>query len=65
MNDAAIESIELETKAIIATQESHYNDALNLFKKAIDVAPHRASLYNNRAQTMRLLNEDASKQLNV
>ncbi len=61
MNDAVIESIESETKAIIATQENRYDDALNLFKKAIDSAPARASVYNNRAQTMRLLNDDEGK----
>lgn len=58
MNDAVIESMELESKAILATQETNYNEALKLFEKAIDVAPSRASVYNNRAQTMRLLNDD-------
>lgn len=62
LNDAVIESIELETKAIIATQENNYAEALNLFAKAIEVAPLRASVFNNRAQTMRLLNDDAGKQ---
>lgn len=61
MNDAVVQSIEWETKAIMATQETRYDDALNLFGKAIDVAPLRASVYNNRAQTMRLLNDDAGK----
>lgn len=61
MTDAVMESIEFERKAIIATQDSQFNEALNLFEKAIDVAPLRASVYNNRAQTMRLLNDDASK----
>lgn len=62
MSDAVVESIQLETKAILATQENQFNEALGLFDKAIDVAPSRASLYNNRAQTMRLLNDDAGKQ---
>lgn len=62
MNDAVIESIKYETEAIVATQEGHYNEALNVFQKAIDVAPSRASVYNNRAQTMRLLNDDEGKQ---
>lgn len=62
MTDAVIESIKYETEAIVATQEGHYNEALNLFQKAIDVAPARPSLYNNRAQTMRLLNDDEGKQ---
>lgn len=61
MSDAVIESIEFERKAIIATQENQYNEALDLFEKAIGVAPSRASVYNNRAQTMRLLNDDAGK----
>ncbi|KAG4074987.1 hypothetical protein HA402_014566 [Bradysia odoriphaga] len=59
LNEAVIESMDLEAKAIIAAQENRYDDALNLFGKAIDMTPTRASLYNNRAQTMRLLNDDA------
>lgn len=65
MNDAVIESMELETEAVIAAQENHYDDALKLFEKAIKAAPLRASVYNNRAQAMRLLNDDAGKLLNI
>lgn len=61
MTDAVIEAIKYETEAIAAAQESRYNEALNLFQKAMDVAPSRASAYNNRAQTMRLLNDDEGK----
>lgn len=53
--------MDLEGKAIIATQEKRYDDALSLFGKAIDVTPARASVYNNRAQTMRLLNDDTGE----
>lgn len=62
MSDAVIEAIKYETEAIVAAQDSRYNEALNLFQKAMDVAPSRASVYNNRAQTMRLLNDDEGKQ---
>lgn len=61
LNEAVIESMDLEAKAITAAQENRYDDALNLFGKAIDVTPARASLYNNRAQTMRLLNDEAGE----
>lgn len=61
LNEVDIESMDLEAKAIIAAQEKRYDDALNLFGRAIEVTPARASLYNNRAQTMRLLNDDTGE----
>ncbi|KAJ6647900.1 Tetratricopeptide repeat protein 36 like [Pseudolycoriella hygida] len=65
INESIIDSIAFETKAIIATHENKYQEAINLFQAAIDAAPFRPSVYNNRAQTMRLLNDDAGALSNL
>lgn len=48
----------LEMKGIQASEQENYEDALLHFTKAIALAPHIASSYNNRAQAFRLLKRD-------
>lgn len=42
-------------------EEEDYKKALELFQEAIDAAPQRSSVWNNRAQTHRLLGNDEGK----
>ncbi|XP_037939703.1 tetratricopeptide repeat protein 36 homolog [Teleopsis dalmanni] len=48
----------LEVEAIKLTEEGKLNEALQSFQEAINVAPERASIYNNRAQALRLMKSD-------
>lgn len=52
------ESKTLEQKAIVACESGCYPKALELFAEALNAAPERASVYNNRAQVHRLMNQD-------
>ncbi|KAJ8983950.1 hypothetical protein NQ317_008652 [Molorchus minor] len=45
----------LEIKAIRLTEEGKIEDALNIVNKAIEIAPHKPSLYNNRANIYQFL----------
>ncbi|XP_018786932.1 PREDICTED: tetratricopeptide repeat protein 36 homolog [Bactrocera latifrons] len=48
----------LELCAIKLAEEDKLVEALQCFEQAIDVAPTRASVYNNRAQALRLVGRD-------
>ncbi|XP_054731636.1 tetratricopeptide repeat protein 36 homolog [Anastrepha obliqua] len=56
----------LEVSAIKLAEEGQLSEALQVFEQALNVAPTRASVYNNRAQALRLANrdEDALADLN-
>ena len=41
---------EKEGKAVRATEEGRLDEALQLLNEAVAMAPHSASVYNNRAQ---------------
>lgn len=58
-----LKSIELELKAVNFAEEEDYKQALELFQEAINVAPQRSSIWNNRAQTHRLLENDEGNEL--
>ncbi|KAG5899039.1 hypothetical protein JTB14_000063 [Gonioctena quinquepunctata] len=55
------ESRRLEVEAIHLAENGNLNEALNLINKALDITPHRPSLYNNRANIYQYLRkfEDA------
>lgn len=44
-------------------EEENYTKALELFEEAIDVGPQRSSIFNNRAQVFRLLENDEGNEL--
>lgn len=46
-------------------EEEDYQKALEFFQEAINVAPQRSSIWNNRAQTHRLLENDEGNQLHL
>ena len=48
----------IEHKAVIAAEENKLDDALGMFNAAIELAPKMASLYNNRAQLLRLMGDN-------
>lgn len=51
--------MKVEAEAVAAAEQKYFDKALELFQKSIDLAPHRAAPYNNRAQNHRLMgNED-------
>ncbi|XP_037905797.1 tetratricopeptide repeat protein 36 homolog isoform X2 [Hermetia illucens] len=52
------ESARLELEAVELAEKGDTENALRLFQQAIDVCPRRATLYNNRAQTYRLMGND-------
>ncbi|XP_017491775.1 PREDICTED: tetratricopeptide repeat protein 36 homolog [Rhagoletis zephyria] len=56
----------LEISAIKLAEEGQLSKALQTFEQALNVAPTRASIYNNRAQALRLAgrDEDALADLN-
>lgn len=45
---------ELEVEGVCKAEASDFSGALELFNQAVQIAPDRASCYNNRAQLMRL-----------
>ncbi|XP_055856852.1 tetratricopeptide repeat protein 36 homolog [Episyrphus balteatus] len=59
-------SIKLELEGIRLTEERKLDEAISKFEKAIEVAPSRSSVYNNKAQALRLKGDDdgALKYLN-
>lgn len=54
-------SRELELQAVCFTEKGELDEALVLFGKALQVS-ERASVFNNRAQTLRLAKRDQGKQ---
>ncbi|ELU16706.1 hypothetical protein CAPTEDRAFT_155655 [Capitella teleta] len=54
---AVLEAKQLEAEAVEKAEKGDVKGALELFSKAIDVAPERASGFNNRAQAKRLLGD--------
>lgn len=50
-----LNSKRLELEGIAAAEREDYEKALQLFSLSIETAPQRASCYNNRAQTLRLV----------
>ncbi|XP_050334599.1 tetratricopeptide repeat protein 36 homolog [Bactrocera neohumeralis] len=55
---AVQQSKALEVRAIKLAEEGKLVEALQYFEQAIEVAPTRASVYNNRAQALRLVGRD-------
>ncbi|KAJ8266310.1 hypothetical protein GJAV_G00128940 [Gymnothorax javanicus] len=64
-DDSAFDSLllkqvkDLETQGVRAAESGDLPTALERFSEAIEVLPHRASAYNNRAQTLRLQGDTA------
>ncbi|XP_061683180.1 tetratricopeptide repeat protein 36 [Syngnathoides biaculeatus] len=52
--DSLRQAKDLEARGVSAAEVGDLEGALELFSKAVQVLPHRASGYNNRAQTLRL-----------
>lgn len=57
-NDDDKEAIKFEVDAIQETEKENYENALRLYAGALNLAPNRASIWNNRAQTYRLMDDD-------
>lgn len=55
---AVQQSKALEVRAIKLAEEGKLLEALQNFEQALNVAPTRASVYNNRAQALRLVGRD-------
>ncbi|XP_038078320.1 tetratricopeptide repeat protein 36-like [Patiria miniata] len=53
-NEASNEAKELELQGVHSAEAGDVNSAIDFFNKAVQVAPQRASCYNNRAQALRL-----------
>lgn len=51
-------SIKTELEAIQAAEKGALEQATDLFEIAIQLAPHRAAPYNNRAQVYRMQGDD-------
>lgn len=56
--DALKESKLLEIEAVKLAEEQKLEEALDKFFKALKFTPKRASIYNNRAQALRLAGRD-------
>ncbi|KAJ8949332.1 hypothetical protein NQ314_008252, partial [Rhamnusium bicolor] len=54
-NPQAEEVKKLEIEAVQLAENGNLNEALNLINKAIEIAPKRPSLYNNRAHIYQFL----------
>lgn len=50
-----------ETEGVVLAEAAKFDEALNKFNKAIEIAPNRPSPYNNRAQLYRFLKDDESE----
>ena len=61
LSDKQVRSKALELEAIKSANEQKYEEALGEFDEALMLWPERASIYNNRAQTYRLLNRIEGK----
>ncbi|XP_004518714.1 tetratricopeptide repeat protein 36 homolog isoform X1 [Ceratitis capitata] len=57
-SEAVQQSKALEVCAIKLAEEGKLSEALQAFEQALGVAPARASVYNNRAQALRLSGRD-------
>ncbi|XP_030371990.1 tetratricopeptide repeat protein 36 homolog [Scaptodrosophila lebanonensis] len=64
--EATKASRELELEAVYLTEQGQLEQALKKFDDALELAPNRASVLNNRAQALRLVkrDEDALSDLN-
>lgn len=49
-----IEAKKLEIQGVRAAESKNLDEALSLLTRAIELCPTRASLFNNRAQVLRL-----------
>lgn len=56
-----LSSKKLEVEGVGLAESAKFNEALEKFNRAIEIAPCRPSPYNNRAQLNRFLKEDESK----
>jgi Flp pilus assembly protein TadD len=54
---ALLEAKQLETDAVALAEKGDVKGALDMFNKAVNLAPLHASGYNNRAQAKRLLGD--------
>ena len=50
-----------EIDGVVLAEAAKFDEALEMFNKAIEIAPNRPSPYNNRAQLYRFLKDDESK----
>jgi len=50
-----------EIEGVVLAEAAKFEEALEKFNKAIEIAPNRPSPYNNRAQLYRFLKNDDSK----
>ena len=51
----------LEIEAVKLAEEQKLDEALEKFTKSLELTPNRASIYNNRAQALRLSGSDEGK----
>ena len=56
--DHVREAKELEKQGVVLAESGRLTEALEVFNNAVLVSPLLASVYNNRAQTFRLLNRN-------
>lgn len=54
LTDAVLKSKDLEMSGVKAAEEKNLDKAIEYFNDAINIAPNRASCFNNRAQARRL-----------
>lgn len=64
-SEAVQQSKALEVHAIKLAEEGKLAEALQVFEQALSVAPTRASVYNNRAQALRLVGRDEEAQVDL
>lgn len=57
-NELVRKSKNLETIAVQQAENGDYEGALETFLKALAITPQRASLFNNKAQVLRLAGKD-------
>lgn len=55
MTEDVVTAKRLELEGITFAEREEYARAIELFSASIKISPHRASGYNNRAQTLRLM----------
>ncbi len=60
-----LEAKRLELEGVKAAERDDVIGSLNYFNQAINVAPNRASGYNNRAQALRLQNDTEGNYYNL
>ena len=59
--DEITSSKKYEIEGVVLAEAAKFDEALEKFNKAIEIAPNRPSPYNNRAQLFRFLKDDESK----